>query len=86
MMNFHSQWVVMLSMPECTKSIIGTRLVRKAVLTVCVIVVGEFWKFFDSSGSSIGVRIVASVRSIAVLRSSVVSITFTRTCTKMDGS
>lgn len=84
--NFHSQWVVMLSMPECMKSIIGTRLTRKATLTVCVIVVGEFWKVFDNRGSSIGARMIVSVRSMEVLRSSAVSITFTWTCTKIDGS
>lgn len=51
-----------------------------------VMVVGEFWKFFDSSGSSVGVRIIVSVRSIEVLRRSAVSITFTWTCTKICGS
>ena len=86
MVNFHSQWVMMLSMPEYMKSIIGTRLIRKAILTVRVMMVGEFWVVFDSSGSSIGVRIIVSVRSMEVLRSSVVSVTFTWTCTKMDGS
>lgn len=84
--NFHSQWVMMLSMPEYMKSIIGTRLIRKAILTVRVMMVGEFWVVFDSSGSSIGVRIIVSVRSMEVLRSSVVSITFTWICTKIDGS
>lgn len=86
MVNFHSQWVMMLSMPEYMKSIIGTRLIRKAILTVRVMMVGEFWVVFDSSGSSIGVRIIVSVRSMEVLRSSVVSITFTWICTKIDGS
>lgn len=86
MVNFHSQWVMMLSMPEYMKSIIGTRLIRKAILTVRVMMVGEFWVVFDSSGSSIGVRIIVSVRSTEVLRSSVVSITFTWICTKIDGS
>lgn len=40
--NFHSQLVVVLSMPEYMKSTIGSRLTRKAVLTVCVMVRGEF--------------------------------------------
>lgn len=34
MMNFHSQLEIILSMPECINRAIGTRLVRKAVLTV----------------------------------------------------
>ena len=41
-MNFHSQWEIRLSVPEYMKMIIGTRLARKAILTVRVIVVGEF--------------------------------------------
>lgn len=41
-MNFHSQWEVMLSALECMKIIIGTRLVRKAVLMVLVMVAGVF--------------------------------------------
>lgn len=53
---------------------------------VRVMVVEEFWRFFDSSGSSVGVRMTTSVSSIEVLRSSAVSITFTWICTKMGGS
>lgn len=86
MMNFHSQCEIILSMPECMNSIVGTRLVRKAVLTVCVMVVGEFWSFFDSSGSSIGVMIIVIVMSMETLKSNVGSITFTWICTKMGGS
>lgn len=36
----------MLSEPGYIKSVIGTRLIRNAVLTVCVMMVGEFLKFF----------------------------------------
>lgn len=86
MMNFHSQWEVMFSMPEYMNSVIGTRLVRRAVLMACVVMVGEFFRFFDSRGRSIGVRMIVSVRSMDVLRSSVVSTTFTWICTKMSGS
>ena len=86
MMNFHSQQEVMLSIPRYANSVIGTRLIMKAVFTVLVMVVGEFWSFFDSRGSSVGVRIVVSVRSVRVFRSSVVSITFTWICTKVGGS
>lgn len=32
MMNFHSQCEVMLSSPDCIKSVVGIRLIRKAVL------------------------------------------------------
>lgn len=53
---------------------------------VRVMVVGEFWKFFDRRGSRVGVRMTVSVSSIEVLRSSVGSITFTWICTKMSGS
>jgi len=58
----------------------------KAVLTVCVMEDGEFWNVFDKSGSNIGVRMIASVSSMEVFRSSVVSMTFTWICTKMGGS
>lgn len=58
----------------------------KAVLMVRVMWVGEFLNVFDRSGSSIGVKMIVSVRSMEVLRSSVVSITFTWICTKVDGS
>lgn len=71
---------------EYMKSAIGTRLIKKAVLTVYVMVVGEFWSFFDRRGSSIGMMMIVSVRSMEVLRSNVVSITFTWICTKMGGS
>lgn len=86
MVSFHSQWEVMLSVPEYMKRVIGTRLIRKAVLTVRVMVVGEFGGVFDSRASRVGVRMMASVRSMEVLRSSAVSITFTWICTKMNGS
>lgn len=83
--NFHSQQEAMLSMPEYMKRAIGTRLIMKAVLTVRVIVAGEFLKFSDRRGSSVGVRMVMRMRSVDVLRSSAVSITFTWICTKMGG-
>lgn len=86
MINFHSQWEIMLSTLEYMKIAIGARLVRKAVLTVWVIKVGELLKFFDKRGSKIGVRMIVRVRSIEVLRSSVVSTTFTWICTKISGS
>ena len=86
MMNFHSQQETILSVPEYVKRVAGTKLIRKAVLTERVMVVGEFCRVFDSRGSRAGVRMVASVRSIEVLRSNAVSITFTWICTKMDGS
>lgn len=76
----------MLSAPEYMKRVMGTRLIKKAVLTVRVIMVGEFEGVFDRRGSRVGVRMIVSVRSMEVLRSSVVSITFTWTCTKMGGS
>lgn len=40
--SFHSQLDVMLSVLENVNSSMGTRLVRKAVLTVRVMVIGEF--------------------------------------------
>ncbi len=76
----------MLSVPESMKRVMGTRLIRKAVLTVRVMVVGEFEDVFDTGSSRVGVRMMANVRSREVLRSSVVSITFTWICTKMGGS
>lgn len=85
-MNFHSQWEMMLSDPENMKRDIGTRLVRKAVLMVCVMVVGESEVEVGSSGRRSGMRIISSVRSMKVLRSRVVSTTFTWICTKMGGS
>lgn len=33
----------MFSMPEYMNMVIGIRLVMKEVLTVCVMVLGEFW-------------------------------------------
>lgn len=85
-MNFHSQVEVMLSMFECMNMVMGTKLVKKAVLTVRVMVLGEFWKFLDRKGSKIGVRMINSVKVIEVLRSNVASTTFTWICTKMGGS
>ena len=85
-MNFHSQWEMMLSDPEYMKRDIGTRLVRKAALMVCVMVVGESVGVGRSSGRRRGMRMIDSVRSMEVLRSRAVSITFTWICTKMGGS
>lgn len=48
--------------------------------------VGEFWEFFYASESSIGVRMIVSVRRMEVLGSRVGSITFTWICNKMNGS
>lgn len=76
----------MLSSPEYMKSVIGIRLVRKAALMVVVRVWGEFLKFFRRRERSVGVRVIANVSSMVVLRSRAVSITFTWTCTKMCGS
>lgn len=67
-------------------SVIGIRLVKKAVLMVWVMRVGVFCKFFDSIGSSAGIRVIVRVRIMEVLRRSVVSIAFTWICTKMGGS
>lgn len=64
----------------------GTRLIRNVVLTVRVMMVGEFWEFFDASGSSIGIEMVVSVRRMVVLRNRVGSFTFTWICTKVSGS
>lgn len=64
---------------------IGAKLVRKAILTVRVMAVGEV-VWVVSSGRRIGMRRIASVRSMEVLRSSIISITFTWICTKMGGS
>lgn len=86
MMNFHSQCEVMLSNPEYVKSVIGARLIRKAVLIVRVMVLGEFLKVFRRMGRNMGVRIVVSVSNIRVLRSRAISTTFTWICTKMSGS
>ena len=65
---------------------IGIKLVKKAVFTVDVIDSGVFWSLGDKSGRMIGVSKMISVRSMEVLRSSVVSIAFTWSCTKMSGS
>lgn len=86
MINFHSQCEVILSNPECMKSVVGIKLVRKAVLIVRVMVLGEFWKFFSRRGRKVGVRMIVSVSSMEVLSSRAVSTTFTWTCTKMGGS
>lgn len=64
----------------------GMRLVKNAVLTIDVMVVGVFWSLDDRRGIMIGRRRIVSVRSMEVLRSSVVSIAFTWSCTKMGGS
>ena len=84
--SFHSQQVAMLSVFEYIKTVMGTKLIRNAVLVVWVIVVGEFFRVFARRGSIIGVRISVSVRIIEVLRSSVVSTAFTWICTKVVGS
>ena len=84
--SFHSQQVAMLSVFEYIKIVMGTKLIRNAVLVVWVIVVGEFFRVFARRGSIIGVRISVSVRIIEVLRSSVVSTAFTWICTKVVGS
>lgn len=47
---------------------------------------GVFWKLGIRRGKIIGVRRVVSRRSMEVLRRRVVSITFTWSCTKMNGS
>lgn len=59
---------------------------KKEVLTVFVIVVGEFLRLFDSRGRIIGVDRIARVSSISVFRTNGRSITFTWICTKMSGS
>lgn len=84
--NFHSQWDTVLSRPEYMKMVAGIRLVKKAVLMVRVMLDGEFLRFVDSAGSSMGVKMIVSVSSMEVFRSNVVSITFTWICTKMSGS
>lgn len=69
---------------EWINSIIGKRLVMKAILTVCVMIVGVDLSFFDSRGSSRGMVSMVNVIRISVL--SIVSITFTWICTKVNGS
>lgn len=86
MMNFHSQCEVMLSSPEYVNNVIGAKLIRKEVLMVRVMVLGEFLKVFRRMGRSVGVRMVVSVSRVRVLRSRAVSTTFTWICTKMGGS
>lgn len=86
MINFHSQWEIMLSEPEYMNRHIGMRLVRKAVLIVRVMVVGEGRERVGSIERRAGVRMMDSVRSMEVFRSSIVSITFTWICTKIGGS
>ncbi len=83
--NCHSQWVAMLSAPEWMKIVVGIRLIRKAVLMVLAMDMGEFFRF-RRGGRIIGVRRVSSVNVVRVLRSSGVSITFTWICTKIGGS
>lgn len=85
-MNFHSQWEMMLSDPEYMKMVIGIRLVRKAVLIVSVMEAGGIEWGVERRERRIGMRMIASVRSMEVLRSNVVSTTFTWICTKISGS
>ena len=66
--------------------VIGTRLFRKEVLTVFVMIVGVFFRLFDRRGKMIGVQRTARVSSVNVFKISVWSITFTWICTKMIGS
>lgn len=66
--------------------VVGMMLVKKAILTVVVIIKGVFWSFVDRRGRRIGVRRIISVSKREVLKSSVVSTTFTWSCTKMGGS
>lgn len=86
MVNFHSQCEVTLSNPDCMKRAIGARLIRKAVLMLRVMVLGEFLKFFRRIGRSAGVRVVISVMSVREVSNWGVSIAFTWTCTKVGGS
>lgn len=65
-MNFHSQREVRLSVPEWMKIIIGIKLIRKEVLTVRVIVAGEFLRLFDSMGKMMGVDRVTRVMLLLV--------------------
>lgn len=83
--SFHSQHEVMVSMFEWMNRVVGIRLVKKAVLMVDVIMVGEFSRVFGSRWAIIGVRMMNNVRSREEF-SSVVLITFTWICTKMGGS
>ena len=84
-MGFHSQQEMMCSVPEWMNRVVGMRLIRKAVLVADVIVAVGLFKVFGSSWVNTGMRRVDSVRSREEL-SSVVSNTFTWTCTKMGGS
>lgn len=86
MMNFHSQSVTRLSVPEWMKMVIGIRLSRKEVLTVLVMVCGVFFRLFARSGKIMGVSRVIRVSSMNVFRTIDWSITFTWICTKMSGS
>lgn len=67
------------------KIIIGIRLIRKEVLIVFVIVVGEFLRLFDSMGKMMGVERVVRVRSMSVFRISNRFIIFIWICIKVDG-
>lgn len=51
--------------------VIGTRLIRKEVLTVFVMMVGVFFRLFDRRGRMIGVHRVTRVSSMNVFRISV---------------
>lgn len=66
--------------------VMGIRLIRKEVLTVFVMIVGVFFRLFDSMGKMIGVQRTARVSSINVFKINIWSITFTWICTKMTGS
>lgn len=48
--------------------VMGTRLIRKEVLTVLVIIVGVFFRLSDSIGKMIGVQRTARVSSMNVFR------------------
>lgn len=84
--SFHSQQVVMFSVFEYMKIVMGTRLIRNAVLMVRVMMVGEFFRVFVRRGKVMGVKISVSVSIMKVFRSSVVPIAFTWICTKVIGS
>lgn len=85
-MNFHSHIEIRLSVPEWMWIVIGIRLIRNEVLTVFTIEVGVFLRLSDRSGRIIGVSRIVRVSSMNVFMTSVWSITFTWTCTKVNGS
>lgn len=86
MINFHSQWEVMLSVFVYMNVYMGSRLVMNAVLVECTIRVGEFFMVVDTRGRIRGIKIIIIVRSIEVLMSKAGSTTFTWICTKVGGS